>query len=233
MFSFLVSQYTQRISIFNNDNCKVVFKIFCYISLACIFAEKRLGNWTNKGNCNAIGEDKTCGPGTQHQSRDCIDGSLEKCEDSEKDQVTSCNLKDCPKTRGSWTDSDECKADGTDPTCGPGRQNQTRVCTDGTTDRCTESDTNKIVSCALRDCPKILGRWRYVAQCDTDTQEKSCGPGSRFQKRDCDDGTTDRCTRWDKEQYTGCSLVDCPKKLGNWTTSGNCVGTGRVELSSS
>ena len=144
--------------------------------------------------------------------------------------MTPCNLQDCPKTLGNWTDLDVCKAEGTDSTCGPGKRNQTRICTDGTADRCTESDTNQIVSCALRDCPKILGRWRDAAGCDTYTQEKSCGPGSMFQTRECSDGTTDRCTKWDKQQYTGCSLADCPKKLGNWTTSGNCVGTGSYSV---
>ena len=152
---------------------------------------------------------------------------MEKCEDSEKEQRISCDLKDCPKEFGTWTDLDACKAEGTDPTCGPGKRNQTRICKDGTTDVCIQSDTTQIVSCALPDCPKILGRWRDAAPCDTDTQEKSCGPGSRFQTRDCDHGTTDRCTRWDKQQYVRCSLADCPMKLGNWTTSGNCTSIGK------
>ena len=152
---------------------------------------------------------------------------MEKCEDSEKEQRISCDLQECPKRFGSWTDLDACTAEGTDPTCGPGKRNQTRICNDGTTDVCIQSDTTQIVACALPDCPKILGRWRDAAPCDTDTQEKSCGPGSLFQTRDCEDGTTDRCTKWEKKQYVRCNLADCPKKLGNWTTSGNCESIGK------
>ena len=41
--------------------------------------------------------------------------------------------------------------------CGPGNQNQTRNCTDGTTDECTMTDTNRTIPCsdagsALPEC---------------------------------------------------------------------------------
>ena len=187
---------------------------------------KRFGNWTNNGTCDAIGEDKTCGPGIQTQTRRCTDGSLDKCLAIETEQTVSCNLQDCLKTFGNWTAYEECKADGDDLTCGPGKQNQSRICEDGTNDECTEVDIIQTVPCSLPDCPKTLGFWRDAAPCDTDTQEKSCGSGSQYQKRNCSDGTTDLCIKSDKEQYARCNMPDCPKKLGNWISDGNCKSIG-------
>ena len=61
------------------------------------------------------------------------------------------------KELGSWSNSGECIATGSDPTCGPGNQSQKRTCIDGTNDICTSADTVQTVSCAeagsaLPDC---------------------------------------------------------------------------------
>ena len=49
---------------------------------------KRLGNWTNDGICES---DFKCGPGTQKQTRCCIDGSTDKCTPADKEQTISCS----------------------------------------------------------------------------------------------------------------------------------------------
>ena len=161
--------------------------------------------------------------------RHCIDGSSDKCKDSEKERKISCNLRDCPKILGDWTNVDECKAYGTDPTCGSGNQTQTRLCVDGTNDKCTESDGIRIVSCNLPDCPKVLGQWTNTGSCESDNSERSCGPGSQYQTRSCIDGTTDKCSKSDTTRLNFCRLPDCPKFFGNWTTSGNCESIGDYE----
>ena len=56
-----------------------------------------------------------------------------------------------------WANDGECVATATDPVsllpCGPGTQQQTRTCTDGTIDLCTDADvTSKSVACALVAC---------------------------------------------------------------------------------
>ena len=66
---------------------------------ACII-EKTLGSWSNDGNCVATGNDPACGPGNQRQTRTCVDGSVNKCTDAEKEQTISCSdagtaLPDC------------------------------------------------------------------------------------------------------------------------------------------
>ena len=65
---------------------------------------KNLGSWINDGNCTAIGDDITCGPGNQRQTRTCVDGSYEKCTDILTVRTTECSnagttLPDCIGTR--------------------------------------------------------------------------------------------------------------------------------------
>ena len=101
--------------------------------------EKQFGNWANAGECEAAGTNSSCGPGLQTQIRNCTDGTTDKCTDADTNQNISCadagtGLRDCPKLLGDWVNTGECKANGTDSTCGPGLQTQTRNCTDGTTD---------------------------------------------------------------------------------------------------
>ena len=63
--------------------------------------EKQIGPWTNAGLCEATGDDKSCGPGNQRQTRSCTDGTTENCSSSEREQTVSCSdagtsLDDCP-----------------------------------------------------------------------------------------------------------------------------------------
>ena len=59
------------------------------------------GAWTNEGPCTAGGVLSTCGPGKQKQIRTCIDGTVDKCTDIEKQRVIACSaagtqLPACP-----------------------------------------------------------------------------------------------------------------------------------------
>ena len=170
--------------------------------------------------------DKSCGPGTQQWTRICEDGSAEKCQESDFRKTVSCNLKDCPKTFGEWADDGSCLANGHDPLCGPGTQNQTRICTEGTVDNCTDSDRYRIVRCNLPDCQKTTGAWNDEGPCKPDAIDRSCGPGTQAQKRNCVNGTVDMCTNEDTRQEVRCNLDACPKLLGNWTSDGTCISSG-------
>ena len=129
-----------------------------------IETEKQLGTWTNDGECIAKGDDPTCGPGHQHQLRTCVDGTNDQCTAADTVQTISCldagtALPGCiiEKGFGNWENDGNCIATGDDPSCGPGNQTQKRTCTDGSTDKCTDSDVKKIIPCseagnALPDC---------------------------------------------------------------------------------
>ena len=54
-----------------------------------------------------------------------------------------------PKSLGDWTNDGKCVATGANPKCGPGTQIQTRTCTDGTFDKCTDPDRERTVSCKV------------------------------------------------------------------------------------
>ena len=114
---------------------------------------KKFGNWTNVGGCAAIGQNKSCGPGYQHQMRVCIGGTRDKCTGKDQKRKISCEdaatkLTDCKKEFGDWTNDGGCKAIGNDKTCGLGNQKQTRRCLHGTTDKCTKSDTTRTITCS-------------------------------------------------------------------------------------
>ena len=65
-----------------------------------------------------------------------------------------------PKTFGPWENDGVCVGTGQNPACGPGRQTQTRTCSDGTLEKCGDSDdTERSVSCSaagtsLVACPR-------------------------------------------------------------------------------
>ena len=187
---------------------------------------KILGQWSDYGECMALGNNTSCGPGIQERRRDCVNGKVEKCQDSDVKQEISCNLENCPKIYGIWTDSGPCNATGSKPDCGPGTKSQSRSCEDGTIDKCTESETSQVVVCSLPDCPKVLGHWDTSGPCQGDDSEKLCGPGIRRQTRDCVDGTSDKCTIDDRQQDVSCSLPDCAKELGTWISGGPCESSG-------
>lgn len=48
------------------------------------------GEWENDGECQAFGIDKTCGPGTQLQARDCYPGTIEDCNPENMVQNITC-----------------------------------------------------------------------------------------------------------------------------------------------
>ena len=131
---------------------------------------KQLGEWTNKGECKAIGDDLTCGPGDQKQIRTCIDGTNDRCTAADTIRTISCveagtELPSCVKEiqLGQWINEGICEAIGNDPTCGPGNQRQIRNCIDGTNDKCNTMGTEQIISCsdarsALPECEEWL-KW--------------------------------------------------------------------------
>ena len=51
---------------------------------------KTLGKWKNSGSCKAVGDDPTCGPGIQHQTRDCVNGTQEKCTKEDTERQKDC-----------------------------------------------------------------------------------------------------------------------------------------------
>ena len=57
--------------------------------------EKQLGDWADEGACEATGDDETCGPGLQEQTRTCTDGTTDLCTDAEMTQMVACALPDC------------------------------------------------------------------------------------------------------------------------------------------
>ena len=59
------------------------------------------GVWTNEGSCIAEVHLTTCGPGHQKQIRTCIDGTVDKCANADKQRIISCSdagtpLPPCP-----------------------------------------------------------------------------------------------------------------------------------------
>ena len=185
-----------------------------------------LGQWTDYGDCIAVGNDMSCGPGMKQRTRDCVDGSVDKCQESDLRQEVHCSLKNCELFYGNWTDNGPCNADGNKTDCGPGTKNQRRSCEDGTVDKCAESNMSQVVVCRLPDCPKVLGDWDTSGPCKGDDRERNCGPGIQHQTRICLDGTSDKCTDEDMQQDASCSLPDCPKEVGQWNSGGPCESTG-------
>ena len=200
--------------------------MFYFICLFEAVETKILVDWTDYGACVAIGNNVTCGLGIQQQTRNCVDGSIDHCQETDARREVSCNLKPCSKVYGNWTDDGSCTAVMDKAGCGPGKRNQTRVCEDGTIDKCADSEIFQVVGCRLPDCPKVLGEWDKSGPCKGETAEKLCGPGIQYQNRTCLDGTSDNCTYEDKNQDVRCSLPDCIKVVGNWSSAGPCESLG-------
>ena len=59
-----------------------------------IAGKAQLGPWENVGNCIGIGDDPTCGPGEQNQTRTCIDGTEDKCSDLVLKRTAPCHWAD-------------------------------------------------------------------------------------------------------------------------------------------
>ena len=190
--------------------------------------EKQHGEWKNEGDCEAINDKhKKCGPAMQQQTRSCTDGTTDKCTLADRSRTTPCQLKDCLKQLGEWTDAGKCEAIEPDKKdCGQGFQRQTRMCSDGTNDPCTATDTEKKIPCTLKACAKRLGIWENDGICESTIKGKTCGPGFLRQKRTCVDGTNEKCTASEKEKRIPCKLRDCVKELGTWENIGVCEGIG-------
>ena len=202
---------------------------------------KIFGSWQNIGPCSAINSSLDCGAGLQEQNRTCTNGtgdelcSLEDVYQNVHCKEVGTELKDCKKEFGEWINVGLCIALGLNQVCGPGKQNQTRTCIDGTGEEiCTDEDFNQIVTCTqagtdLPDCPKVFGEWQNVEQCTATNPTENCGPGHQIQERTCQNGTGQEiCSGNDMFQNISCKdagsdLADCSKKFGKWENFGSCV----------
>ena len=131
------------------------------------------------------------------------------------------------KSIGEWEDFGECEAVLGNKGCGTGKLKQRRDCTNGDIEKCTKSDTERIIDCNLPDCKKELGEWKNEGVCQPKQKGETCGDGIQKQVRSCIDGTTDKCTDADRKRETKCFIKDCPKQLGNWENDGKCEVTGK------
>ena len=188
--------------------------------------EKVYGNWTDVGSCMSDGDKTDCGPGKQNKTRLCEDGTIDKFVNAEKFQVVVCRLPDCSKELGEWNTSGPCESETNGKYCGPGIQKLTRVCTDGTSDKCSDDDVMQDSRCSLSDCPMEVGQWESAGQCESSGDYRYCGKGQIRQIRQCTNGTTDFCTHGDTERYIECNLPSCFIDVGDWSYNGTCVGTG-------
>ena len=112
-----------------------------------------------EGPCKPLYQGKPCGHGIQSESRQCIDGAIEKCTLSDKIRFEPCHVPGCSKIFGKWENVGACEASGDDGygRCGDGNQLQIRSCQSGTNDECTNEEIVRIISCneagtAYPDC---------------------------------------------------------------------------------
>ena len=201
--------------------------------------------WYNVGACVPSNNHGLCGPGTQAQKRECINGTgQEICTKNDTIQTITCQeagskLPECPKTFSEWRNTGPCISSGKITACGPGIQEQRRTCGNGTGHEiCTNEDIAQRISCTmagtdLPDCPKIFGEWINVGHCIAIGKGLSCGPGRQEQLRSCENGTgPEICTFQDKMQIVSCKaagtdLPDCPKKYGVWKNVGSCTADNK------
>ena len=54
----------------------------------------QIGTWQNVGQCIGTGEDPSCGPGIQNQTRSCINGTEEKCSEFDLERIAPCHWAD-------------------------------------------------------------------------------------------------------------------------------------------
>ena len=125
-----------------------------------LLLEKQLSTWTSNGICKALNSDRLCGLGYQIETRQCVDGTREKCNTADNVKIIECKLPDCPRILGKWTNMGDCNSAGQLKTCGPGNQTQIRNCANGTLDKCSGIKTERTISCleagtSLPDCPQL------------------------------------------------------------------------------
>ena len=128
--------------------------------------DKKLGDWINNGSCIALAANRSCGPGTQHQIRQCINGTKDKCTISDIERKIDCQLPDCVKSFGEWKDQGECQVVGENKICAAGLQRQVRSCQDGKSETCTEQETFRLFPCRQNETDLICeGNYLYVDKC--------------------------------------------------------------------
>ena len=110
-------------------------------------SEKEHGLWQNNGSCQSIDNERSCGPGKLMQTRQCIDGTFDKCSIADTEQIVDCNLADCEKVLGQWTNETSCMISGQDKSCGTGHQKQVRTCVNGTVAICNSMDIERRIPC--------------------------------------------------------------------------------------
>ena len=183
--------------------------------------KKDFGSWKNESACEPKQTGMTCGEGFQKQIRDCKDGTIDKCTETDRKRRNQCFLKDCEKRVSEWKNDGNCEATTKGENCGellmcfpcgPGNQIQKRDCTDGTVDKCSDTDRKRVIPCSLQDCIKQLGNWEMDGKCQAVEEGKTCGPGYQLQTRICHDGTGDKCTSKDTKRSIPCDLPKCPSR---------------------
>lgn len=109
-----------------------------------------MGNWINNGTCEPLFQNERCGPGYQMMTRKCVDGGIQKCALSDVMKIYPCHEHDCPKSIGEWENIGKCEAAEEDGNgkCGDGNQRQRRICQEGTKDKCTGVNLERIISCS-------------------------------------------------------------------------------------
>ena len=90
-----------------------------------------------------------------HAASVALVAALLQCNLEDIHKATSCNLPDCQKKVGNWTNQGGCLVLNADKSCGPssGTQKQERTCIDGTSDKCQSNDRKRAIVCDLPDCP--------------------------------------------------------------------------------
>ena len=107
-------------------------------------AKKKFGSWTTNDTCKLLSSNENCGPGYQTETRNCFDGTVQKCKLSDVSdmmRIRPCHEHECPRLIGSWENVGVCGG------CGDGNQVQKRDCQSGTKDDCTNVETVRVVTC--------------------------------------------------------------------------------------
>merc|ERR1740124_338257 len=117
--------------------------------------EKQHGLWLNNATCQSIDNEKSCGTGNLMQTRQCIDGTFDKCSLADTEKIVECSLHNCPKMLGQWSNKTSCIISGQDKSCGPGMKKQARTCLNGTVAICNSMDIERTIPCNV-DCDVII-----------------------------------------------------------------------------
>ncbi|XP_066920815.1 SCO-spondin-like isoform X2 [Clytia hemisphaerica] len=184
-----------------------------------------LSQWTAYGKCS-VG----CGPGTQVRTRSCTNPKPqhggEDCE-GELSDSRDCQVKPCPVDGGftDWSDFNACSV-----TCGTGKQERTRSCTNPEPKHGGEECNGPVLderSCVMKPCPVNGGytQWSSYGACS-----ETCGAGIQQRTRSCTKPSPahggDDCTGADVEERD-CKLRECPINGGysEWSPFAPCSKT--------